>query len=635
MKAWRSQWCDILNEALERDGHEKRYDPRSYSDRGIDREAGQHRGPERTRIDETAHGAAYWEQAAPEWTSIENAWKARLEWLGADRPTTDAHVAHLERVRLRSGLAAQGVGTEDPIAEHLAAELDPQRVPGEASTLLSLEAALTEALAAVEPEWVEDWSIVESEGHERDRRGASASALVEEAGGITAIEPWVDSGIPGAGAMLAAAREHQGARREWQRAAAAALSGDDGEEARDARSEEIMERAASEDRGLDALVEARVHDELRQRSQRMGRRRTARHAREERRTGIEAATDPQTVARAAAALMSEHAPYWTEDAPDEGRTLQRWTQAAQGAARIRAEFSAACAKGDERALLEVLQRLEASDERGRAAALALSEDEAAYMRQCAASAAEAREHYRRINKRADEAKRMLDADQMAGEPRPATVLALWENTDLREDLARGARGHYAWLERLASGAAKRRDALKERCENAGNEPRECALALAADPPCLELAADEAQIESMRSAAEAWARWLEKELERATGEDDDAYQRRLAMTLDTHEQRALRAHGHTSQRAGTLCDTVDEANRTEKAGIVKTRNEAKSADTALTNPDAAERRRAYATLDRLLGNPTARARIGERECERLERRRRHVPALARRRDGAER
>lgn len=45
LKTWRAEWAHHQNRDLERHGHEARVDHRSYEERGIDREATQHRGP--------------------------------------------------------------------------------------------------------------------------------------------------------------------------------------------------------------------------------------------------------------------------------------------------------------------------------------------------------------------------------------------------------------------------------------------------------------------------------------------------------------------------------------------------------------------------------------------------------------
>ena len=45
LKTWRAEWAHHQNRELERHGHEARVDHRSYEERGIDREATQHRGP--------------------------------------------------------------------------------------------------------------------------------------------------------------------------------------------------------------------------------------------------------------------------------------------------------------------------------------------------------------------------------------------------------------------------------------------------------------------------------------------------------------------------------------------------------------------------------------------------------------
>jgi len=45
LKTWRAEWAHHQNQELERHGHEARVDHRSYEERGIDREATQHRGP--------------------------------------------------------------------------------------------------------------------------------------------------------------------------------------------------------------------------------------------------------------------------------------------------------------------------------------------------------------------------------------------------------------------------------------------------------------------------------------------------------------------------------------------------------------------------------------------------------------
>lgn len=45
LKTWRAEWAHHQNHELERHGHEARVDHRSYEERGIDREATQHRGP--------------------------------------------------------------------------------------------------------------------------------------------------------------------------------------------------------------------------------------------------------------------------------------------------------------------------------------------------------------------------------------------------------------------------------------------------------------------------------------------------------------------------------------------------------------------------------------------------------------
>ena len=627
IKAWRRSWCEVLNEALDAGGHAKRYDARSYADQGINREAGQHLGPERTRLEETApEGGRHWERDAPEWTSITTAWSEQVRALGGDDAMVDAHVAHLERIRLMSGLAAQGVAHDDPIARRLAQELDPQRIAGESSALASLEDALEETTRGLEPAWLNEWRRTESEGLGRDARGRAASEIGRKAGGLKVIERWSGSAVgAAAGDLLAAARSHESGLGQWRRRAAAALAESGDEEERDRRANALENTAAEVGRRLDALLEPAEIAEIEERSARQRRRESARRAREEATAMLAASSSPEEVARGAAELVGEHAEYWTRDAPEEGAALRRWTEAAQGAARLRSDFRRACEARTTGRVLEMAARLGATDPRTKAAVTMLSEAEIAHMQSSARSEEETQREQRRIERRARQM--MAQLVDEAGRPREgagATIVACWEDEALKSDLAKGAPEGLAYVARAFREIEQRRVTVRERLARMGESREAAAIVWTADPECLTLCASAREREAIGEKAKQWAEETAQAVLPRPSEAAPAHQRRIASMLTPQAHEALKVLAAQSAR------TIEAARTKEARDTEATRAQAQTLEELMVGKSPTERRRGYAGVDALLADPIERARLGSEETERLERRRRHLPGPERER-----
>ena len=629
IKEWRKSWCDTLNEELRKGGHDKRYDARSYVDQGLNREAGQHLGPERTRIEGNApEGGKYWEKNAPEWSSITKAWQKRVKELGGNEDTITEHTAHLERIRLMSGLAAQGIGENDPITQRLTLELDPERVGGESDRLLSLESALKETRRTLKPQWLNEWERIETEGLDRDARGRAAFEVAGNAGGMSTIEQWSKSGV-GATAddLLAAARAHTSAVGQWTRRAKTALAQDTTEEERDQRALALTNTASEVGRKLEAMLHKADIEEIRERSERQRRRTNARNARTTLEGGLATASDPGAVARAASDLVQRNAQYWTQDAPDEGTTLRKWIEAAQGAARLRSDFRTAC-EGKGR-IIEVLTRINAEDERSRAAVSILSEAEIEHMQSSARSENETRQEQHRIAQRASEMmKRLIGEGDERKTHNAQNIIACWNDEALKKDLAKGAPDRLAYLEKVYQEVETRRMTMSERIAQMGENREAAAIVWTSDPECLTLCTDAERRKTIEARSQEWVAQIEQEIRPRENEVPKAHQRRIATMLETPARNALERMD--DNMGAELAKTIVAATRKEERDTESARAQAQMFEKMLTGKTANERRKGYAGLDKMLEDAVDRTRLGITETERLGRRRRHMPGSERQR-----
>ena len=103
IKGWRQALADIQNTELRRVGANKRYDPRSYRDQGVDRVPGQHVGTKRAALETSGRAVEHWSHACPEWTRVMAMIENNLEEWQATDPERDGVYEAIEEVRLEMG----------------------------------------------------------------------------------------------------------------------------------------------------------------------------------------------------------------------------------------------------------------------------------------------------------------------------------------------------------------------------------------------------------------------------------------------------------------------------------------------------------------------------------------------------
>ena len=295
---WRSAWCTTQNEALARVGATRRYDPRTHRARGITTTPGQHHGAAKSRMDDEAAQTVHWSAGTPEWQDLVQRWTQHIQSLNADSQTVLRHQAHLERIRLCSGLAATGMGPGDPIYDSLATDLDPSRVTGEESSLASLEAALEHTLSERTVPWRDEWRAIEAQGLDIDARAAAAASLAERHGGIQRIERWarIATGAPAqsseSNTLVAAARQASVRIEPWRQAIARVDQPDIDDEQRDSEALRTVDDSRRAGVDLGALLAAERWDDLHTRAKRARRRDAARLDRMRYRRALETAASP-------------------------------------------------------------------------------------------------------------------------------------------------------------------------------------------------------------------------------------------------------------------------------------------------------------------------------------------------------
>ena len=115
VKSWRNALCDIQNRELTAVGSTKRYDPRSYEARGIDKTPGQHRGTKRAAMEASGRAADHWSAECPEWTQVLDEIDVELERIEATPNERNGVYETVEEVRLEMG--AHAPEAEPPLRE--------------------------------------------------------------------------------------------------------------------------------------------------------------------------------------------------------------------------------------------------------------------------------------------------------------------------------------------------------------------------------------------------------------------------------------------------------------------------------------------------------------------------------------
>ena len=103
VQEWRKALADIQNVELRRVGTDKRYDPRSYRDMGLDKVAGQHVGTKRAAIEGSGRAVEHWSQECPEWRQVMSEIESRLENCSATDSEREGVMETIEEVRLEMG----------------------------------------------------------------------------------------------------------------------------------------------------------------------------------------------------------------------------------------------------------------------------------------------------------------------------------------------------------------------------------------------------------------------------------------------------------------------------------------------------------------------------------------------------
>ena len=107
VRTWRAGVAEEQNAEPQRAGVDKRYDPRSHREQGIDLDATTHHGASRSALEASGHGALHWSaEAAREWNRIAQGVKPYLEVEKVGRVDGERVREVLEERRLEAGLTA-------------------------------------------------------------------------------------------------------------------------------------------------------------------------------------------------------------------------------------------------------------------------------------------------------------------------------------------------------------------------------------------------------------------------------------------------------------------------------------------------------------------------------------------------
>ena len=623
--AWRSAWCDEMNGALARAGEEKRYDPRSYAARGIEKTAGKHRGTVQSGIEkrdidsvkkpqdsdepgvlhEVARALAdeLWREAQQAIEKRENDDELRNEALDA-----------LERLRLRAGLG----GEPSEAAARAQAAIATIRTSAGADTL----ASTIDAIADGSPEpaakhWRERWEAVENEGLDADTLGTRAEQLAREAGGAAtisafALAPRASASIRRLATLVVA---HRARREEWQ--GWAALVDDtttEGAQA-DRRANEMEERAQNEGANMGALLGERLSTRVHTAAARHRRFTLAQQEWEGARTAMERGTSPEKVAAFGAKMQAEHREHFMVDSPGRAAELTEWVTSCRNAARIRSEFHRAC-NAPEGSFASFESLYHSEDRRIAGARELLTPQERTLMSQVGDGPEAVRARMRELTKRVDTLLENVYPNGTDAAPNIGALDETLANQVLRNELAEGAPGWLAHLETIGRETETRREHLGElieesRHDDLGKAGRACANAMHGYGDLLALRNDAGAL----AIEERAQRWVEHVANALTGRDDertDERDRRVSGLAKGDNLEWLEARAPSSALA------IREAAIAELGHRARARESVKKAEQDMRKPSGAVRKRGRTQIETLLADAVQRARLAPGETQRLTR-----------------
>ena len=109
VRTWRAGVAEEQNAEPQRAGVDKRYDPRSYREQGIDLDATTHHGASRSALEASGRGALHWSaETAREWDRIGQGVESYLEVENVGPVDAECVREVLEELRLEAGLTASG-----------------------------------------------------------------------------------------------------------------------------------------------------------------------------------------------------------------------------------------------------------------------------------------------------------------------------------------------------------------------------------------------------------------------------------------------------------------------------------------------------------------------------------------------
>ena len=136
LKAWRKDWKELVNQALEDAGHDDRIDHRSYKAQGIDKEPGVHLGPEAVAMEKRGERTKRGDQLRKaDHLNRVRAYAGTVKRMAATSPATTQPGQHpvqrflFNQVAQAKRLYAQGRKAVSNVIERFAAKLPPPQKP--------------------------------------------------------------------------------------------------------------------------------------------------------------------------------------------------------------------------------------------------------------------------------------------------------------------------------------------------------------------------------------------------------------------------------------------------------------------------------------------------------------------------
>ena len=618
LRDWRTLHAAIQNRHLEAIGAAKRYDPRSYRDQGLATIPGQHLGPARAAIERQGGAATAWSPRAPQWPELHRQLRRRLN--GAPRHELDAHLDHLDRIRLQCGLALQGAGPGTPAYEGLRAHLDLEATPDLRETE-RLDAALDSILDRLHPQWAIEWAEAESQTPDQLARGATAERLAQRNGGAHqlialaagATDPAL---LDTARAIAAEADRFETLAAPWRdRWRATETQGESDPQAADEAAHTLAE--ALREAGLPgaAFLGRDAAAALRRRTLRHRHRARALNELPAALQTLAWSRDPEQAQRIAHAIERRHRRYLDHDHPEEGRRIRSLAKTAARTAGIRAALRRAYDKGPG-TLKRTCDGLLRSRDRTTAQALRLLRpNERAWIEVGARNGDQARAEAHRIERARAETLRTLYGTSAGHSPSrpqrnarlpPERIEAAIGNHALMRILEQGApdtlaevRAHAQTLEQRRVRLAGAVDAHTRRFAGTAEAAPDACVDLACIDPGL-LGHDHPELASALVPGIArWTQGLRARLERIAEEvpDEARRERRIAGLAHRAQIRLLLTHDPA------LAKTLLLARRRARQRTEALRREAAAIARSLTRPRTThESTAAYRHLTEHLTDP---------------------------------